>query len=101
VEKLIASTLDEINKVRMKGAQAVDIEKFLAEERRSTETQLKDNGFWLGYITGQVQNQEDPKQVLGYLESLKKITPDTLKAAANKYLGGENYIRLVLLPEKK
>lgn len=101
VEKLIASTLDEINKIKQSGAQAVDIEKFVAEERRSTEIQLKDNGFWLGYLTGQIQNDEDPKQILGYMESLKKITPEVLKAAANKYLSGNNYIRLVLLPEKK
>ena len=101
VDKLIASTLDEINKIKQNGAQAVDIEKFIAEERRSTEIQLKDNGFWLGYLTGQIQNNEDPKQILGYLESIKKITPENLKVAANKYLSGDNYIRLVLLPEKK
>ena len=101
VEKLIASTLDEINKIKQNGAQAVDIEKFNAEERRSTETQLKENGFWLGYLTGQIQNEEDPKQILGYLDSLKKITPETLKMAANKYLSGNNYIRFVLLPESK
>ncbi|HUH33424.1 MAG TPA: insulinase family protein, partial [Daejeonella sp.] len=101
VDKLIASTLEEISKIKQNGAQAVDIEKFVAEERRSTEIQLKDNGFWLGYLTGQIQNEEDPKQILGYLESLKKITPESLKTAANKYVSGNNFIRLVLLPENK
>ena len=101
VEKLIASTLDEINKIKQNGAQAGDIGKFVAEERRTTETQLKENGFWLGYLTGQIQDNEDPKQILGYLESLKKVTPEALKVAANKYLNGTNYIRLVLLPESK
>jgi zinc protease len=101
VEKLIASTLDEINKIKQNGAQAGDIEKFVAEERRTTETQLKENGFWLGYLTGQIQDNEDPKQILGYLQGLKKISPELLKAAANKYLSGKNYIRLVLLPESK
>ncbi len=100
VEKLIASSLDEINKIKQGGAQPVDLEKFVAEERRSTETQLKDNGFWLGYLTERVQNQEDPKQILGYLSSLKELKPETLKSAAVKYLSGENYVRLVLLPEK-
>ena len=101
VEKLIASTLDEINKIKQNGAQAVDIEKFIAEESRTTETQLKDNGFWLGYLTNQLQNDEDPKQVLTYLDSLKDLNPDSLKVAANTYLSGNNYIRLVLLPEKQ
>ncbi len=101
VEKLISSTLDEINKIKQNGAQAVDLEKFIAEETRTTETQLKDNGFWLSYINNQLQNEEDPKQVLTYLTSLKELTPAALKEAANTYLSGNNFIRLVLLPETK
>ncbi|MEJ7692322.1 insulinase family protein [Daejeonella sp.] len=101
VEKLISSTLDEINKIKQNGSQAVDLEKFIAEETRTTETQLKDNGFWLSYINNQLQNGEDPKQVLTYLNSLKELTPAALKTAANTYLSGNNFIRLVLLPETK
>lgn len=101
VEKLISSTLDEINKIKQNGAQPVDLDKFIAEETRTTETQLKDNGFWLSYINNQLQNEEDPKQVLTYLNSLKELTPAALKTAANTYLSGNNFIRLVLLPETK
>ncbi|MDB5014152.1 MAG: peptidase domain protein, partial [Daejeonella sp.] len=101
LDKLVASTLDEIEKVKKNGAQPVDVDKFKAEERRTTETQLKENGFWLGYLSGQLQNNEDPKDVLHYLDSLKKVTPENLKETANKYLSGDNFIRLQLLPEKK
>jgi len=101
IDKLVAATLDEINKIKQKGAQKDDIEKFVSEEKRSTEVQLKDNGFWLGYLSGQYQNKDDVKQVLNYVESLKKITPESLKATANKYLSGNNFIKFVLLPEKK
>lgn len=101
VEKLIAASLDEIAKLRKNGPQAVDLEKFLAEERRSTEVQLKENGFWLGYLVNQYQNQEDPKNLLTYLESLNKLNTENLKAAANQYLSDANFIRLVLEPEKK
>ncbi|HXI01329.1 MAG TPA: insulinase family protein [Sphingobacteriaceae bacterium] len=101
VEKLIASSLDEVNKIKQNGALEIDIQKFIAEETRSTETQLKDNGFWLGYLSGQYQNKENPAAVLTYLPSLKKVTSQTLKTTANTYLSGENLIRAVLLPEKK
>jgi len=101
VEKLIAATLDEINKIKTNGAAAVDIQKFVAEETRTTETQLKSNPFWLNTLVSAAQNEEDPKAVLTYIESLKKVTPESLKEAANTYLSGKNYIRLVLLPEKK
>jgi zinc protease len=62
--------------------------------------QLKENGFWLCYLTNQYQNDENPEQILSYQEALKKIAPEALKTAANKYLGGDNYIRLVLYPGK-
>lgn len=100
VEKLISSTLDEINKIRVNGALAGDIEKFIAEETRTTETQLKDNGFWLGYLTSQLQNEDEPKQVLSYLESLKELSPESLKATVQYRLNPDNFIRMVLLPEK-
>ncbi len=101
VDKLVNATLEEIGKIRKNGAQAVDIEKYLAEERRTTETQLKQNGFWSGYLAASYQLNENPLRVLTYLDSLKKITPESLKSAANTYLSGDNMIKFVLLPEKK
>ena len=101
IEKLIASTLDEIKKIRDNGAVGTDIEKYVAEETRVTETQLKDNGFWTGYLIEGYQNNEDPKRLLSYLGSLKIVTPQTLKLVAEKYLNGDNLIRMVLLPEDK
>ncbi len=101
VDKLINATLDEINKIKQNGAQVQDIEKYVAEERRTTETQLKQNGFWAGYLTSNYELGEDPTRILTYLDSLKKITPESLKEAANQYLSGNNFIKFVLLPEKK
>jgi len=97
---LIASALDEVKKIRDNGPLQVDVDKVQAEERRVTEVQLKENGFWLSYLTGQLQNNENPEQILSYQEALKKITPQALKIAANKYLSGDNFVRLVLYPDK-
>lgn len=101
VDKLVKAALDEIGKIRKNGAQAADIGKFLAEEKRTTEVQLKENGFWSGYLSSKYQNSEDPRDILHYIDSLKNITPGSLKAAANKYLSGNNFIKFVLLPENK
>ena len=101
VEKLIASALDEVKKIRDNGPLQVDVDKVQAEERRVTEVQLKENGFWLSYLNGQFQNNENPEQILSYKEDLKKITTEALKIAANKYLSGDNFVRLVLYPDKK
>lgn len=98
-DKLIAATLDEIKKLRASGSGQVEVQKFIAEEKRTTETQLKDNNFWLGYLSSSYENKEDPAKVLQYIQSLNSVTPETIKASAQTYLSGDNLIKLVLLPE--
>ena len=100
VEKLVNRTMAEIQKVKDSGAEAGDVEKFKAETKRQTETQLRENGFWLGYLQGQYQDNEDVKEVLKEDEMLKKVTVESTKTAAKKYFA-ENMIKVILLPEKK
>jgi len=101
VEKLTNSAFNEIKKLCETGPTQLDVDKVKAEDLRSIEVQLKENGFWLQYLVGQYMNNEKLEQILSLQEDLKKITPETLKIAANKYLSGENTIRLVLNPDKK
>jgi zinc protease len=101
VNKLIASTLDEIAKLRSDGPLQENVDKWRMEAKNSLEPQLKTNGFWLGYLTGQLQDNEDLNQVNSYISFLDQVTPTEIKETALKYLSGDNYIRLVLLPENK
>lgn len=100
VEKLIASALEEINKLKISGPLQVNIDKYKAEDQRSRETDLKSNIWWMSYLIENLENQEDLHEVNDYDANLSKVTPESVKATANKYLSGKNYIRLVLLPEK-
>ena len=100
VEKLIAKTGELINDLKQKGAVPTDIAKFKAETQRETEVQLKDNRFWLGYLQNQYYNGDAPDEVLHEDQQLAKVTAESTKEAANRYFG-PNYIRLVLMPEKK
>lgn len=101
VDKLIAATLDEINKIKQNGAQQTDIEKFTSEDMRSTEVQIRQNVFWAGYLASGSQTQANPHRILNYVKDLKTITIQSTKDAANKYLSGDNLIKFILLPEKK
>jgi zinc protease len=100
VEKLIASTLDEINKIKTDGPLQENIDKWRAETKTSFEPQLKTNNFWLGYLSEQLQNQGPLDEINHYEGLLDNVTPGDVKTMAGKYLSGENYIRLVLMPEK-
>ncbi len=101
VDKLIAATLDEIDKLKQNGATTTDIQKFAITDARSTQVQLKENIFWAGYLAAANQNGEDPDAILKHVGSLDNVTPQSTKDAANKYLSGNNLIKFILLPEKK
>ncbi|MDN3551470.1 M16 family metallopeptidase [Mucilaginibacter aquaedulcis] len=100
VDKLINATMEEIGKIKQNGAQPTDIQKFAAEEARSTQEQLKENVFWAGYLGSTSQNKENPDQILNHVSNLSQITVQSTKDAANKYLSGKNLIKLILMPEK-
>lgn len=101
VDKLIAATLDEVNKLKQEGASSDDIQKFKAEETRQLELQLRENGFWLGYLQDAYDSNKNPESILSYLNSLSEVSQASTKLSANKYFNQKNFIRLILLPEKK
>jgi zinc protease len=101
VDKLIAASMDEINKIKQNGPEATDIQKFVAEQKRAIEVQVRENGFWQGYLNRTSQYGDDPDAVLNQIKDLDMVTIQTVKDAANKYLTDSNVIKLILLPEKK
>ena len=100
-DKLVASALDEVAKLRTVGPLQENVDKWRAEDKATRETQLKTNGWWMGYLNTQLENGEDLHQLDGYSSIVDAVTPAALKEAAVRYLNGDNYIRLELLPAAK
>ncbi|WP_316840806.1 M16 family metallopeptidase [Pedobacter gandavensis] len=100
VEKLIAASLDEVNKIKQSGASTDDLAKFKSEEQRQMELSLRNNGFWVSYLASCIKNGEPLDLVLRQPKLLEQVTVESTKAAANKYLNENNYLRFVLLPQK-
>jgi zinc protease len=101
VEKLVKITLDEIEKIKTNGPEKIDVEKVIAEEKRSVELQLKENGFWNSYLLDQYSDGEDLNYINRYnKELIDKISIESIKKAANQFCA-ENFAKFVLLPEKK
>ena len=100
VDKLINAALDEVNSFRQNGATEEDIKKYKSEELRQEELSLRENGFWLNYLANRLKYGESVEQVLSDRDRVDSVTVDSTKTSAQKYLSGDNYIRLVLVPEK-
>jgi zinc protease len=101
VEKLIAAALDEVKQIKENGSTAEDIGKFKSEEQRQHELSLRNNNYWINYLTIRAKYGDDLGQFLGNQKRLDAVTVESTKATAQKYLTEDNYIRLVLMPEKK
>jgi zinc protease len=101
VDKLIAAAEDEVAKLKSDGATAEDIQKFKAEEKRQLELQIRENNFWLNYLQDAYANGKNPSDILTYEKTLDQVTVSSTKNAANQYLKSTDFIKLILLPEKK
>ena len=99
MEKLISAALEEVNAFKQNGVTAEDLQKFKSEELRQEELSVRENGFWLSYLTNRLKYGDNIEQVLGNNGRINGVTVEATKAAAQKYLNGDNYIRLVLMPE--
>ena len=98
VDYLLTAAMEEIDKIKTGGPDQVDVDKFVSEQRRGLEVQLRDNGFWLGYLSGMYENKEDISFILRYNDELNKVTPERVKAIANKYLLQDRMFTFVLMP---
>jgi zinc protease len=100
VEKLIAATKDEIEKLRKNGPSEEDLAKFKAEEKRAFELQLKENGFWLNYLLSQARNNEPVKDQKLKYQAIDAISIAQVKSFATKFISEKAVAEIVLMPEK-
>ncbi|WP_104381032.1 pitrilysin family protein [Sphingobacterium sp. HMA12] len=100
-DPLISSALDEVKKIQDKGPEKVDIEKFVAEQRRQNELNLRENGYWLNYISSSYQNDLDISRYTRRMENLNKVTPKSVQDVAGKYLKKDRLFEFILMPDSK
>ena len=101
VQQLVDAIFAEIDSLARRGALEKDLAKIRENVIRSRETELKENGFWLGQLVGYEQNGEDFSGFVDPSDLLPLLTPEKIKAAAARYLDPKNYVRVTLLPETK
>ncbi|AZI26407.1 hypothetical protein EA772_14065 [Pedobacter sp. G11] len=99
VDRLIASALDEVEKLKSDGPSQVNVDKFIAEDRLQRETAVSTNGYWLTYLSNCLQNGEEFNMMNSYPKLLEAVNAETVRKSAIKYLSGANLLRFVLLPE--
>ena len=97
-EKLIASTMKELQKIIDNGPEAKDVTKFKEAELLEYKKNSKENKFWLNNFTESFINGKSPDEVLQTEEKINQITAKDIQTVAKKYLTKDKVIG-ILMPE--
>jgi zinc protease len=90
----------EMKAIHENGPRPEDLDKFKASYEKGFELAVKDNGFWLNYLSERYANAESVLLIRDTKRDLGKITQLSLKVAAARFFSGKNLISFELLPEK-
>jgi zinc protease len=100
VDKLVAATLEELEKIRKNGPVATDLAKVKENWKKQYQENLKDNNYWLRQLQSSQENLINPTDILTYESRVDALTVADLKTAASNYLNMKNYVQVILNPEK-
>jgi zinc protease len=100
VKALIEATREEINKLLAEGVTTEEIQKFVAEESRAHELNLKSNAFWLGELKTNLTDGESLNGDTDYVATLRKINIKESKKYGALFLNQKNEIVFTLSPKK-
>ena len=97
-EELFGEVLDEVEWLQAGGEQEY-LDKVKEQLRTLREEDLRENGFWLNQIRAAAQRGEPFAEIVSFDERLDALTLEQVAAAAQLYLTGDRYVRVVLFPE--
>ncbi|MEJ0054845.1 MAG: insulinase family protein [Bacteroidota bacterium] len=100
VDKLIKTTMDEIQKVKDKGPSEADLNKVKEGFYKEYDENIKDNGYWLQRLQRSGEFSSNANDILTVPARVKALTTKDLQETAKKYFNMNNYFQAVLYPEK-
>jgi zinc protease len=101
VDELVKACIQQIDSAKLKPFDPIYVEKVRETQRRSYEVNLKQNGFWLNNLRSYYINNENPEMILNYPKLVENLNAVSIQNAVKKYFDMDNYVKVVLYPEKK
>ncbi len=101
LEELSQAVFQQIDSIKTHGPTQDDIDKVKEQQRRERETNLRENGYWLGQLIAYERLGLDIRDILTYDELVESLTREMMQKAAERYLRTDNYVQVSLYPEKQ
>lgn len=76
------------------------ITKISETQKRSFETSLEQNRFWLSNLVRYAFMGQDPRLIMEYPELVNSLDTGMIRDAARRYFDTDNYIQVILKPEQ-
>ena len=100
VDDLVKSTLDELDSLKKYTVSDIYINKVKETQKREFEVNLKENKFWLSSLNSYYFYNNDLSLLMKYPQRVENFNSDAVQKAAQKYFDENNYIKIVLYPQK-
>ncbi len=99
VETLTAAALEVLGRIREQEPELAEVHEIQEAQRRSRETALRENGFWLSALQFAYDDGEDPAAILEYEQRVTGLTPAAIRRTAERVLDLDGVAKFFLLPE--
>lgn len=101
LDELAEVVFENIERVKTDGLSPSTLDKVKEIQRRTHETRLEENGYWVGQLMYAAELGEDPEAFQIYPSLIDELTAERVRDAANEYLREDNYVRVSLYPEQR
>jgi len=99
VEELTEAIFSEVRNIQENGPSAEDVETAKEQARRTKETSVQENGWWVAQLSFAYQNESDPLLLVDD-SRMDAMTPESVMRDANLWLRLDNYVKVSLFPER-
>jgi zinc protease len=101
VEELVSTVKDVMKELQTTLPTDDNMLKTTETQKRSFESDIKENRFWMNNLVNYDMNGENANDMLKYNDLVTSLTKQDIQNTAKKYLDSKKMIEFVLMPDKK
>ena len=100
VDILTNALFSEIENVKENGLEEKYLSKAKEIQKNEFDKNLRENKYWLNELKSMYFNNSSAYKLLDYNNMVEDIKVEDIKIMANKYLNTNNYVKVILYPQK-
>jgi zinc protease len=100
IPEMTEAVFVRIDSLQNYGFSDVYVQKVVETEKRTLETQLKENDFWLNTLTTAARNGNDLELAFVKEDLWQQLDMETVSKTASKYIDPRRFVEISLYPEQ-